>query len=917
MYRALIQVVVVSLCAVTAVAADQDASAVATLSTEVGTDAVLRLDPTTGVVRGLRLPPTAAEPATKGALEDLPDLLRRHARAFGLEDASRDLGVDSTRSDALGGRLVTYRQLAGGLPVIGGRLRTHFDSEGRLVAITSRVLPFSVAPPEGEISADHAARIARAIAASTAGANRLSARAEGLAVIREGALRGRSGGADRTVWQVAVEQSGIVIERIFVDSSRGTLVERIPEVEDLTRVIHHQTYPNPVWTEGDPRPFTGLGADTDAEVETLLDTAAEVNGLFANLSGGGYLSWDGDDAPMEAAVAYDQEDLTCPNAQWTGSAHYTRFCPGMATDDVVAHEWTHAYTSATHGLIYMWQSGALNESYSDIFGETVDLLNTTGFDDPDGIRTSSTCSAFAGGEPTVVILEPTDIAGEFASAGAAFNPISAFNVEADVQLVEDGSGRPNDGCQELIDFVPGRIAMVEFGSCLFYDPVARAEAAGAVGVIVVNRTSDRLVEMPGSGDRLGIPAVLVGKTDGAVLLPAADAGGLRARLTSAETSTRWLIGEDATTGVIRDMWAPGCEGNPGSVTDPTYWCDSSVDNGGVHLNSGIPNRAFALLVDGGEVDGVAVSAIGLTKATHLYWRAMTTYQLPISDFSDHADALAESCQDLLGQPLTDPETGAVSDQVMTAGDCDQVEAAITAVALRTPAPCNFATVLRPDPPVLRTPLTLLDEGFASALGSDWELTDEGVYDEYRSRSWFWRSDPPGGGDGGAMFAASDPTAGDCRPGSDDQSGVVMLTTPSVEVPEGIVAPTVVLDHYVATLDFPSGDGGNLKLSVNGGAFVLVPRETFSFNPYPTTLEAEDSTNPLAGESAFVGYDEGGFSGSWGQSQIDLSGRVEPGDTIRLRFDFGTDGCLGLDGWYLDRVRVLAAPAWRRGGQRLP
>ncbi len=29
----------------------------------------------------------------------------------------------------------------------------------------------------------------------------------------------------------------------------------------------------------------------------------------------------------------------------------------------------------THGLIYAFQSGALNESYSDIFGETVDLLN--------------------------------------------------------------------------------------------------------------------------------------------------------------------------------------------------------------------------------------------------------------------------------------------------------------------------------------------------------------------------------------------------------------------------------------------------------------------------------------------------------------------------------------------------------------
>lgn len=35
----------------------------------------------------------------------------------------------------------------------------------------------------------------------------------------------------------------------------------------------------------------------------------------------------------------------------------------------------HAYTQFTHNLIYSYQSGALNESYSDIYGESLDLLN--------------------------------------------------------------------------------------------------------------------------------------------------------------------------------------------------------------------------------------------------------------------------------------------------------------------------------------------------------------------------------------------------------------------------------------------------------------------------------------------------------------------------------------------------------------
>ena len=53
-------------------------------------------------------------------------------------------------------------------------------------------------------------------------------------------------------------------------------------------------------------------------------------------------------------------------AQWTGL--YTRYCPGVAEIDIVVHEWGHALTQHTAGLIYAYQPGALNEAYSDIIG---------------------------------------------------------------------------------------------------------------------------------------------------------------------------------------------------------------------------------------------------------------------------------------------------------------------------------------------------------------------------------------------------------------------------------------------------------------------------------------------------------------------------------------------------------------------
>src|SRR6185369_6471708 len=65
------------------------------------------------------------------------------------------------------------------------------------------------------------------------------------------------------------------------------------------------------------------------------------------------------------------------NAFWNGSQMV--YGNGYASaDDVVGHELTHAVTERTAGLFYYMQSGALNESFSDIFGETIDLGSTVG-----------------------------------------------------------------------------------------------------------------------------------------------------------------------------------------------------------------------------------------------------------------------------------------------------------------------------------------------------------------------------------------------------------------------------------------------------------------------------------------------------------------------------------------------------------
>lgn len=45
----------------------------------------------------------------------------------------------------------------------------------------------------------------------------------------------------------------------------------------------------------------------------------------------------------------------------------------LATLDIMAHEFGHAWTDSTSNLIYQNEQGALNESFSDISGVNVEL----------------------------------------------------------------------------------------------------------------------------------------------------------------------------------------------------------------------------------------------------------------------------------------------------------------------------------------------------------------------------------------------------------------------------------------------------------------------------------------------------------------------------------------------------------------
>ena len=73
-------------------------------------------------------------------------------------------------------------------------------------------------------------------------------------------------------------------------------------------------------------------------------------------------------------------------------------------------------------------------------------------------------------DPTFVINSPPSLAGpmEFIPA-ACPGRFAEWDETVDLEWVDDGSARPTEGCGRLQSFTPGNIALIDRGSCEFYD----------------------------------------------------------------------------------------------------------------------------------------------------------------------------------------------------------------------------------------------------------------------------------------------------------------------------------------------------------------------------------------------------------------------------------------------------------------
>lgn len=333
------------------------------------------------------------------------------------------------------------------------------------------------------------------------------------------------------------------------------------------------------------------------------------------------------------------------------------------------------------------------------------------------------------------------------------------------------------------------------------------------------------------------------------------------------------MGEDVPGGAIRSMSNPPAYNDPDRMTSSLYDCDvQERDNGGVHTNSGVANKAAFLMVDGGTFNGRTVTGLGIPKVASMFYEVQTRLLTSASDYQDLYNALQQACTNLIGT------------NGITAADCQQVRNAIDAVEMnRQPSACAA-----PEAPVCDTgaPANLFFDDLENPSSGRW-TTGALV----GSNAWHYPQTPNPYG-----FDATYATSGRYNMwgynlGSRSDSFIRMTLD--------VALPTGAYMHFRHAYGFDDDptvkyDGGVVEYSVDGGASWSDAGALFINNGYSSTLSSYG--NPLSGRRAF-----GGESNGYISSRLDLQSLA--GRNVRFRFRIGSDNSYDDYGWFIDDIRI--------------
>lgn len=312
----------------------------------------------------------AAIPAARGGVQPAPqatDFFAAHGDVFGVSDPASQLMQTRVETDPLGWTHTSFQQVHQGIPVFSGSLKVHQDAAGQIRSVNGRFYPMS---PKFDVHASLDAESGAVIAVGEMAPAAVAAETTELVIVDPGWYGDSPMGAHLAYHVIVSNAMMQVREAFFIDAHTGEVLDRWSLVCDaLFRQVYDASgggLPGVLVRDEDgppPTPPTG-----DDEVDRAFDYGGDTYYYFYR--GFGRDSINGAGMNIVQSV---HRTFSCPNASWNGVQ--ASYCDGVTPDDVIGHELTHGVTQFTAGLIYQNQSGQLNESFSDVFGEMIDLFN--------------------------------------------------------------------------------------------------------------------------------------------------------------------------------------------------------------------------------------------------------------------------------------------------------------------------------------------------------------------------------------------------------------------------------------------------------------------------------------------------------------------------------------------------------------
>ena len=322
----------------------------------------------------------------------------------GIKEPKKNLKTKSVNEDSLGMTHVRFNQAVNGIPVEGAEVVVHYSDKNELVSVNGNHVPEVSVDTTPEVSVVRAVQSAKQ---SVDAPEELEYEPSSDLVIYP------FDGQDHLAYKVNVnflgEEPGNWF--VFVDAKSGEIVDQYNALMHADG--HHESVGTGVLGAQRKIHTTKVKLATQGTMFELSDEShEELEGIYTYDANNGQIftnksaSWKDEyqhpavDAHYNSEVVYnyflDEHDRNSlddkgmaivsyvhygdsyNNAFWNGrqmtygDGDGSFMVPLSAGLDVAAHEMTHGVITNSANLQYRFQSGALNESFADIFGALID-----------------------------------------------------------------------------------------------------------------------------------------------------------------------------------------------------------------------------------------------------------------------------------------------------------------------------------------------------------------------------------------------------------------------------------------------------------------------------------------------------------------------------------------------------------------